>query len=198
MGNPLLRHNRTKICAMSLPYDSPAHPMDTLSPNLPQPSRAVCRSGSPIANDVAPRVPGSHGSGFRAAMARIVFGSNQDPKQILRLRRYFAAAGTSLLAIGLLFASRVQGVISSATVLQIAAAILLAIPVFYTVFYFGLNLELSDPSLTEPQMLTATVVDLCAMYSANSGRGAFLILLLMAYLFGVLHLKTRALLVYAL
>jgi len=131
-------------------------------------------------------------------MARIVFGCNQDPKQILRLRRYFAAAGTSLLAIGLLFACWVQGVISSAAFLQIAAAILLAILVFYTVFRFGLNLKLSDPSLTEPQMLTATVVVLCAMYSANSGRGAFLILLLMAYLFGVLHLKTRALLVYAL
>jgi diguanylate cyclase (GGDEF)-like protein/PAS domain S-box-containing protein len=131
-------------------------------------------------------------------MARIVFGSNQDPKQILRLHRYFAAAGTSLLAIGLLFAGRVQGVISSAAFLQIAAAILLAIVVFYTVFRSGLNLKLSDPSLTEPQMLTATVVVLYAMYSANSARGAFLILLLMAYLFGVLHLKTRALLLYAL
>jgi diguanylate cyclase (GGDEF)-like protein/PAS domain S-box-containing protein len=36
------------------------------------------------------------------------------------------------------------------------------------------------------------------MYSANSGRGAFLILLLMAYLFGVLRLKTKALLLHAL
>src|ERR1700687_6186796 len=198
MGNPPLRHNPTKICATALPYDSPSHPMDTLSPNLQHPSRAVCPSGSAIADDLAPRVHDSPESGFRAAMARIVFGPDQDPKQILRLHRYFAAAGTSLLAIGLLFACWVQGVISSAAFLQIAAAILLAILVFYTVFRFGLNLKLSDPSLTEPQMLTATVVVLCAMYSANSGRGAFLILLLMAYLFGVLHLRTRALLVYAL
>src|SRR6202022_3901206 len=47
-------------------------------------------------------------------------------------------------------------------------------------------------------MVTAMVVVLYAMYSANSGRGTFLILLLMAYLFGLLRLKTRALLVYAL
>jgi diguanylate cyclase (GGDEF)-like protein/PAS domain S-box-containing protein len=131
-------------------------------------------------------------------MARIVFSSSQDPKQILRLRRYFAAAGTSLLAIGLLFACQVQGVFSSATFLQIAAAILVAIIVFYIAFRSGLNLKLSDPSLTEPQMLTATVVVLYAMYSANYGRGAFLTLILMAFLFGVLRLKTRALLLYAL
>ena len=99
------------------------------------------------------------------------------------------SAGTSVLAIGLLFACQVQGVISGAAFLQIAAAILLAILVFYTVFRSGLNLKLSDASLTEPQMLTSTVVVLCAMYSAKSGRGAFLILLLMAYLFGVLHRK---------
>ena len=131
-------------------------------------------------------------------MASIVFNPSQDPKQGLRLRRYFAAAGTSLLAIGLLFACQVQGVISNVAFSQIAAAILLAIVVFYIVFRSGLNLRLPDPSLTEPQMLTATLVVLYAMYSANSGRGAFLILLLMAYLFGVLRLKTKALLLYAL
>ena len=104
--------------------------MDIPSPNLPHPSGGVCPRGSAIADDLAPRVYGSPERGFRAAVARIVFGSNQDPKQILRLRRYFAAAGTSLLAIGLLFACRVQGVISSAAFLQIAAAILVAIIVF--------------------------------------------------------------------
>ena len=131
-------------------------------------------------------------------MARIVFSPSQDPKQALRLRRYFAAAGTSLLAIGLLFACQVQGVISGAAFLQITAAIFLAILVFYIVFRSGLNLRLPDPSLTEPQMVTAILVVLYAMYAANSGRGAFLILLLMAYLFGVLHLKTKVLLLYAL
>src|ERR1700687_858874 len=131
MGGAPLRHKRTKISAMSLPCDSPSHPMDTLSPNLPLPSGGVCPSGSAIADDLAPRAHGSPESGFRAAMARIVFSSSQDPKQILRLRRYFAAAGTSLLAMGLLFACQLQGVISSAAFLQIAVAILVAIIVFY-------------------------------------------------------------------
>ena len=172
--------------------------MDSPSPNLPHPSGGICPSGSAIADDMSPRGHSSPESGFRAAIARIVLSSSQDPKQILRLRRYFAAAGTSLLAMGLLFACQVQGVISSAAFLHIAAAILVAIIVFYVVFRSGLNLKRSDPSLTEPQMLTATVVVLYAMYSANYGRGAFLTLLLMAFLFGVLRLKTRALLLYAL
>ena len=150
------------------------------------------------ADGTAPRAHDSPEDAFRSAIARIVFSPSQDSKQGLRLRRYFAAAGTSLLAIGLLFACRVQGVISSVAFWQITAAILLAILVFYVVFRSGLNLRLPDPSLTEPQMLTATLVVLYAMYSANSGRGAFLILLLMAYLFGVLRLKTKALLLYAL
>ena len=131
-------------------------------------------------------------------MERIVFGSSQDPKQTLRLRRYFAAAGTSLLAIGLLFACHVQGVITQAAFLEIAAAILLAILVFYIVLRSGLNLKLPDPSLTQPQMLTASVVVLYAMYSANYGHAVFVILLLMAFLFGVLHLKAKVLALFAL
>ncbi|TMG82454.1 MAG: sensor domain-containing diguanylate cyclase [Betaproteobacteria bacterium] len=130
-------------------------------------------------------------------MARLIFSSTQGPKQTLRLRRYFAAAGTSLLAIALLFACQVQGVIGKAAFVEISALIVLAIVVFYIVFRSGLNLKLRDPSLTEPQMLTATLIVLYAMYSANSGHGAFLILLLMAYLFGILRLKTRPLLIYA-
>src|SRR5271167_401582 len=148
--------------------------------------------------DIPPRLHNPAEGGLGTAMGRIVFGSSQDPKQILRLRRYFAAAGTSLLAIGLLFACRVQGVITQAAFLEIATAILLAILVFYIVLRSGLNLKLSDPSLTLPQMLTASVVVLYAMYSANYGHAVFVILLLMAFLFGVLHLRAKVLLLYAL
>jgi diguanylate cyclase (GGDEF)-like protein/PAS domain S-box-containing protein len=172
--------------------------MNTPNHRLPDPSAAALSSVSAHADEIAPRRRSSRESVLGAAIARIVFPPDHDPKQILRLRRFFAAAGTSLLAIGLFFACQVQGVISEAAFFEIAAIVLLAIVVFYIVFRSGLNLKLPDPSLTEPQMLAATLVVLYAMYSANSGRGAFLTLLLMAFLFGVLRLKTRALLVYAL
>ena len=131
-----------------------------------------------------------------AAIGRLVF-PRQDPKQTLRLRRYFAAAGTSLLALGLIFACRLQGAIPAAAFVQIAAIVVLALVVFYGLFRSGLNLRFADPSLTEPQMLTAVAVVLFAMYSADYGRGVLLALLLMAYLFGVLHLKRRPLLLHA-
>ena len=172
--------------------------MDTPNDRLPDRSDAAPSSASALADDIAPRQHGSREGVLGAAIARIVFTPGQDPKQILRLRRFFAAAGTSLLGIGLIFACQVQGVISEAAFVEIAAVSFLAIVVFYVVFRSGLNLKLPDPSLTEPQMLTATLIVLYAMYSANSGRGAFLTLLLMAFLFGVLRLRTRALLVYAL
>jgi diguanylate cyclase (GGDEF)-like protein/PAS domain S-box-containing protein len=172
--------------------------MNTSNPNLPQPGAGACPSESALADDVAVRADGWPQSVLGALMTRVIFSSSQDPKQTLRLRRYFVAAGTSLLAIGLLFACQMQDVISKAAFFEISTVIVLAILVFYIVFRSGLNLKLLDPSLTEPQMLTATLVVLYAMYSANSGHGAFLILLLMAYLFGVLRLKTRALSIYAL
>ncbi len=171
--------------------------MDIPNHRLPDRSDAALSRASALAEDIAPRQRSSRERVLGAAIARIVFTPSQGPKQILRLRNFFAAAGTSLLAIGLFFACRVQGVISEAAFSEIAAVSLLAILVFYVVFRSGLNLKLPDPSLIEPQMLTATLVVLYAMYSANSGRGAFLTLLLMAFLSGVLRLKTRALLVYA-
>jgi diguanylate cyclase (GGDEF)-like protein/PAS domain S-box-containing protein len=171
--------------------------MDTSDPSLGQRAGPSPPSAPVPEENISSRRRSPAEGGLGAEIARIVFSSSQGPKQNLRLRRYFAAAGTSLLAIGLLFACQVQGVISEAAFLEIAAVILLAIVIFYIVLRSGLNLRLPDPSLTVPQMLTATVVVLYAMYAANFGRGIFVILLLMAFLFGVLHLKARALLLYA-
>src|SRR5271157_765476 len=171
--------------------------MNAPDPHLGQ--RAAPAPASELAAEEGSSSPprGPAGTGLGADIARIVFSSNQDPRQVLRLRRYFAAAGTSLLAIGFLFTCQAQGIISEGAVFEISAAILFAIVIFYVVLRSGLNLKLPDPSLTVPQMLTATVVVLYAIYAADRGRGVFVILLLMAFLFGVLHLKARALLLYA-
>src|SRR5215469_268841 len=120
-----------------------------------------------------------------------------DPKQALRMRRYLTAAGTSLLAIGLLYACYVYGALPRDAFLQISLFSAAAILAFFVTFRSGLNLRFADPSLTLPQMLVATAVILYAMYRADAGRGVYVILLLMAYLFGVLKMSTSALLAYA-
>ena len=123
---------------------------------------------------------------------------NHDvPKQALRMRRHFMAVGASLLAIGLMFACYLQGFLPRAAFFESAALVLLADIVFFTAFLSGLNLRCRDPSLTVAQMLSATLVTLYAMYAADGGRAVFLVLLMMIFLFGVLLLTIRTLLVYA-
>ena len=119
------------------------------------------------------------------------------PEQALPLRRYFIAAGTSLLSIGLMLASYLLGYLSRDAFYQSASLVLLAIFVFYFLFRAGLNLRFSDPSLTVAQMLTSSLVVLYTMYAADGARAVFLVLLLMGFLFGVLRLTVRVLLVYA-
>jgi PAS domain S-box-containing protein len=123
---------------------------------------------------------------------------DDDSKQALRMRHYFIAAGTSLLVLAILLASHLQGMFSRIAFLQTSALIILAVLGFYIIFRSGLNLKFSDPSLTLPQMSVATVIVLHALYMAGSGRGVFLIVLLMIFLFGVLRLATQALLAFAL
>ena len=122
---------------------------------------------------------------------------HDNPKQALRMRRYFMAAGTSLLSIGLMLASCLLGFLSSGAFYQSASLVLLGALLFYIVFRSGLNLGFSDPSLTVAQMSTSTFVILYTMYAADGARAVFLVLLLMIFLFGVLRLTVRVLLLYA-
>ena len=123
---------------------------------------------------------------------------DQDaPEQALPLQRYFIAAGTSLLSIGLMLASHLLGYLSPGAFYQNAGLVLLAIFVFYILFRTGLNRRFRDPSLTVAQMSTSSIIVLHAMYGADGARAVFLVLLLMSFLFGVLRLPVRVLLVYA-
>ena len=122
---------------------------------------------------------------------------HEDAKQALRLRRYFIAAWTSLLSIGLMLAGYLLGFLSRAAFYQSASLVLLAILVFYIVFRSGLNRRFSDPNLTVAQISASTLVTLFTMYASDGARAVFLVLLLMIFLFSVLRLTTRALLVYA-
>lgn len=91
-----------------------------------------------------------------------------------------------------------QGAMSEAAFIQIAVMVLVAILAFYGAFRAELNLRFADPSLILPQMLTATVIVLYAMYLSDGARGVFLIFVLMAFLIGVLKLTARVLMLYAL
>ena len=168
------------------------------------PARPALRDSELVVSSALPHAGEAHGSNpnpydrLFQRMARILLPRHDSPHQLLRLRRYFIAAGTSVLAVGVMFASYAWGALPGEAFVEIAVTILLAILGFFVVFRTGLNLKAKDPSLTMPQMLAATVIVLYAIYSTNAERGVFLILLLMAFLFGVLRLRTKSLLLFAL
>ena len=107
------------------------------------------------------------------------------------------AVGTSVLAVGLLFAWHLLGMLRTGPFLLVAALVVGWIAVFYVLFRSGLNRRAADASLTVPQMAAASSTLLIAALAADRGRAIYLVLLLMALMFGVLRLRTRALLAYA-
>ena len=123
--------------------------------------------------------------------------ATQAQAQALRTRRDRMATATSLMVIGVMLAASLLGMLSTRTFFVSASAILLCILAFYGAFRFGFNRRFADPSLTLPQMTAASVVVLCTMYAAESGRAVFAMLLLMVFLFGVLRFSTKSLLAIA-
>lgn len=106
------------------------------------------------------------------------------------------AAGTSVLVIGVLLIWHLVGMLERVPPLLISALIVFWILAFYWVFRTGTNRKWADPSVTLPQMAASSLTLLGAMYTADRGRAVFLLLLMMVFMFGVLRLRTRALLVY--
>ena len=120
-----------------------------------------------------------------------------DDRQALRTRRFLMAAGTSLMVIALLGITYAFGGLEWIGLVQGTALILLWIAVFFIAIRSGFNLRFSDPSLTAPQVASSIVTMAYIMYYADRGRGALLLVFLVAFLFGVFRLRTRQLLLLA-
>jgi len=129
-------------------------------------------------------------------MSSLILIPRDDPKQAVRMRRFFMAAGTSVLVIGVLLAWHLLGMLKRGPFVLISVLIVFWILAFYGLFRTGSNRKWADASLTLPQMAASSLTLLGAMYAADRGRAVFLLLLLMVFMFGVLRLRTRALLVY--
>src|SRR5206468_3118694 len=103
-----------------------------------------------------------------------------DERQALRLRRFLLAAGTSLLVIGVLFASEELGIVPLDTAIRGSTGIVALIVLFYAILRSGLNLRLRDPSLTFEQAGSAILMLAYVMYYAPQSRGSLSILYLVA------------------
>ena len=64
---------------------------------------------------------------------------------------------------------------------------------FYVVFRTGFNLRFADPSLTMAQVSSAVATLVYVNFNLDDGRGAFLLVYMMAMIFAVFRLTTRQL-----
>ena len=116
-----------------------------------------------------------------------------DAKQTLRLRRFFMAALSYAIWIGLTFYCYRLGLVEVSPGSFALAVVLtfLCNVAFFVVLRSGLNLYWPDPSLTLPQMLVATFWVMLLMALAPKVRGTLLLLYVVVFLFGVFRLNRR-------
>ena len=108
---------------------------------------------------------------------------SHEEAQGLRIRRFFLAAATSIVALALFFACHLAGLISL-RVLGVASAITLAfILLFYAVFRGNFNLRFADPTMLLPQAASAIAVTSYVMAYAGPGRPLLMLLYFAAVLF---------------
>jgi diguanylate cyclase (GGDEF)-like protein len=113
------------------------------------------------------------------------------------MRRYLLASGFSLVYLVVLFLYHWEGLVATDTLVRASVLVTSLIAVFYAVFRSGLNLRMRDPSLTALQMMSAVFAMLYVLHEARATREIFGLFLFVAFMFGMLRLSTRALLLLA-
>jgi len=114
-----------------------------------------------------------------------------DPKQALRLRRFFISLAIYTFNLSLFYLAYRAGIMELQTLYGFCILLLVIIIILYIVFRTGLNLWMSDPSLTSIQMCVAYLVVMYGIYYAHEVRGLFFSMYILILLFGIFRLYTR-------
>ncbi|NNF66897.1 MAG: GGDEF domain-containing protein [Gammaproteobacteria bacterium] len=122
-----------------------------------------------------------------------------DPRQLLRLQRFFMGTLCYVLWALLGFGMYLTGMLNipGSMALPILAGICITNLYFYVFIRSGLNKHFSDPSLTFSQIIVAMTWILVLMFSAAEWRGVMLSVYVMSLLFGVFKLKKREFMILA-
>ena len=108
-------------------------------------------------------------------------------RQRIRMRRFAFASMFSILFVGVLTVFYAQDKIDGETLAHAAVFVFAFIVAFFFIFRTGINLRLSDPSLTGWQFLAAVVTMLYVVYYAPDTRLAFTAFFFVAVMFGMLR-----------
>jgi diguanylate cyclase len=129
---------------------------------------------------------------FFKALVHFPIFPKDDPKQVLRIRRFFMASTVYILCGILMYVSYLAGIMEW----QGIAGCLIIAPVInitlYIVFRTGLNRRMDDPSLTLVQICAGILVSMYAMYFANEARGVMLLVYVIILMFGIFRFHYRS------
>jgi hypothetical protein len=106
-------------------------------------------------------------------------------RQRIRMRRFAFASVFSILFVGVLIVFYTLDKIDGETLAHAALFVFAFIVAFFFIFRTGINLRLSDPSLTGWQFLAAVVTMLYVVYYAPDTRLAFTPFFFVAVMFGL-------------
>ena len=116
-----------------------------------------------------------------------------DPAQALRIRRFFIALIAYAIWLVLIIYCYFLDLIRLSV--ELTAIFYSFFIVFNIIVYIllrtGLNRKFSDPSLTLPQMVAATIGAMVIMYFTDQVRALVLLIYFMTFIFGVFRFSTR-------
>lgn len=119
-----------------------------------------------------------------------IFPTN-DPEQTLRLRRFFVGAAIYLMTVGFVLLCWALGFLDDRIATIYTATMVAGNVIVFTMLRSGLNKRFKDPSLTSFQIMVSAGQGMYAMYFAGLARGAFLLLGVALFSFGMFRLNTR-------
>lgn len=114
-----------------------------------------------------------------------------DPKQAIRLRRFFLSVAAYIICTFTAYICYLAGFMEWETITGYLVMVPVIIIALYIVFRTGLNLRMADPSLTSVQIYIGILVTMYGMYFANEARGVLLLIYVIILIFGIFRLNTR-------
>jgi len=126
-------------------------------------------------------------SHFRCTFRRWIFGGDKD--QAVRIERLLLASSTYLFGIFIVGYCRWHGLFPAAPYTIVLGGALAFSLLFYAAIRLKWNLRASDPSLTFPQMLVASMVNTYLVYHTTEVRGVLLMGYVLILVFGIFKLR---------
>jgi diguanylate cyclase (GGDEF)-like protein len=138
-----------------------------------------------------PGVPGTTGGRrtWRAALADLVLG--REANQRLRVTRSLTAMFVFIVCILVAEYAVAHRLSSAFAAHALQAGMILWMAMVYATLRSGLNLRFADPALTLPQIIGACIWITVAYVVFAPVRGALLMLLALALVFGIFNLNAR-------